>query len=99
MAIRAVGCTIILKEVKIQEKTKGGILLTTADDNLKTKTYEVVSVGPEVKSKFSDVVEVGDIVMVDKFQGNRISLSASENYVSVVPSQLLCKIEGAEIDD
>lgn len=99
MKMHAVGCTVILKEVKIQDRSKSGLLLSISEDHVKFKTYQVVSVGPEVYHKYSDVVSVGDVVVLDKFQGTEVSLSPLEKYVAVVPSQLLCKIEGAEIDN
>ena len=77
-----------------EEKTKGGIILTSAAQE-KPEVYEVVEVGPggmvdgnEVKM----IVTAGQSVLVGKYSGSKVKLN-DEEYTIVRQSDILAVIE------
>jgi chaperonin GroES len=71
---------VILKQVAAEEKTKGGIILTSAAQE-KPQVFEVIAVGPggivdgnEVKM----TVKVGDKIITGKYTGTQVKIDEDE---------------------
>ena len=84
----------MIKRVEAEEKTKGGIILTSAAQE-KPEIYEVIVVGPggvvdgkEVKIE----VKAGDKVIAGKYAGTEVKLDGDE-YTIVRQSDILAIVE------
>ncbi len=82
---------VVLKPVKAEEKTKGGIVLPdTAKD--KPQEGEIVAVGPgkvlDNGTKLAPEVKVGDRVIYSKYSGSEIKVDGEE-YLIVRESDIL----------
>ncbi len=83
MKLRPLGDRILVKRIKEEEKTKGGIIIP---DTAKEKPQEgkVVAVG---KGKFEDGklvapdVKAGDKILFGKYSGSEIKLDGEEHIV------------------
>ncbi|MDR3148415.1 MAG: co-chaperone GroES [Oscillospiraceae bacterium] len=71
---------VILKQIAAEEKTKGGIILTSAAQE-KPQIYEVIAVGPggvvdgnEVKMS----VKIGDKIITGKYTGTQVKIDEDE---------------------
>jgi Co-chaperonin GroES (HSP10) len=80
MNLKPLADRVVLKQIKAEEKTKGGIILTSAAQE-KPEVYEVIVVGPggmvdgkEVKME----VKAGDKVIVGKYTGTEVKLDGDE---------------------
>ena len=80
MNLKPLADRVVLKQTKAEEKTKGGIILTSAAQE-KPEVYEVVVVGPggmvdgkEVKME----VKAGDKVIMGKYTGTTVKLDGEE---------------------
>ena len=72
MKLKPMADNILLKAAEAQETTASGIILaTTAKET--PGIYEVVSAGPGTKD-VTMTVQVGDRVVVSKFEGNEVKL-------------------------
>ena len=85
---------VILKQVAAEEKTKGGIILTSAAQE-KPQIYEVIAVGPggivdgnEVKM----TVKVGDKIITGKYTGTQVKVDEDELTI-VKQSDILAIVE------
>ncbi len=96
MKIRPLQDRVIVKRVKEEEKTKGGIIIP---DTAKEKPQEgkVVAVG---KGKISDegklippTVKAGDRILFGKYSGSEIKLDGSE-YLIMREDDILGVLEG-----
>ena len=95
MNLKPLADRVVLKQAKAEEKTKGGIILTSAAQE-KPEVYEVLVVGPggmvdgkEVKME----VKAGDHVIYSKYSGTEVKLEDDEKYVIVKQSDILAIIE------
>jgi co-chaperonin GroES (HSP10) len=76
--MKAVGKYIVIKEIKEQQKTESGILLTSDDVNLQRYKKGLVKIpGPEV-----NVVSEGDLIYYDKNSGH--SMMLEEDVVTII---------------
>ena len=81
MAFRPLGDRVLVKRVKEEEKTKGGIIIPdTAKE--KPQEAEVIAVGPgklsdEGKRSPMDVKE-GDRILVGKYSGSEIKIDGND---------------------
>ena len=80
MNLKPLADRVVLKQVEAEEKTKGGIILSTAAQE-KPEIYEVIVVGPggvvdgkEVKME----VKAGDKVIAGKYTGTNVKLDGEE---------------------
>ena len=80
MKLKPLADRVVLKQVEAEEKTKGGIILTSAAQE-KPEIYEVVVVGPggmvdgnEVKME----VTAGQKVIAGKFAGTKVKVDGEE---------------------
>ena len=95
MKLKPLADRVVLIQKKAEEKTAGGIILTSAAQE-KPEVYEVVEVGPgglvdgnEVKM----VVKAGQQVLVGKYSGTKVKLEDVE-YTIVRQSDILAVMEG-----
>jgi chaperonin GroES len=84
MKIRPLGDRILIKRIKEEEKTKGGIIIP---DTAKEKPQEgkVVAVG---KGKYSDdgklipiEVKAGDKILFGKYSGSEVKIDGEEHLI------------------
>ncbi len=94
MKLKPLADRVVLKQIEAEEKTKGGIILTSAAQE-KPEIYEVIVVGPgglvdgkEVKME----VKAGEKVISGKFSGTRVKLD-EEEYTIVRQSDILAVVE------
>ena len=93
MNLKPLADRVVMKQVEAEEKTKGGIILTSAAQE-KPEIYEVLVVGPggmvdgkEVKME----VKAGDKVLMSKYSGTNVKLDGQE-YSIVRQSDILAII-------
>ena len=80
MTIRPLGDRVVIKAVEAEEKTKTGIILTTAAQE-KPQIAEVVAVGPggNVDGKEVEMtVKVGDKVIISKYSGTEVKCDGTD---------------------
>ena len=94
MNLKPLADRVVLKRTEAEEKTKGGIILTSAAQE-KPEIYEVIVVGPggivdgnEVKME----VKAGDKVIVGKYTGTTVKLDGEE-YTIVRQADILAVVE------
>ncbi len=80
MEIRPLADRVVIKQIKAEEKTKSGIILSSSAQE-KPEIYEVVVVGPggmvdgnEVKME----VKAGDRVITGKYSGTSVKIDGEE---------------------
>ncbi|MCD8238228.1 MAG: co-chaperone GroES [Clostridiales bacterium] len=85
---------IVLREFKAEEKTKGGIILTTAQQK-KPQEAEVIAVGPGRVEEGKVVpmdVKVGDKVIYSSYAGTKVDLD-EEEFIIVRADDILAVVE------
>jgi chaperonin GroES len=94
MTLKPLADRVVIKQIKAEEKTKSGIILTSAAQE-KPEVYEVVVVGPggmvdgnEVKME----VKAGDKVITGKYSGTTVKVDGEE-YTIVRQSDILAIVE------
>ena len=94
MNLKPLADRVVLKRAEAEEKTKGGIILTSAAQE-KPEIYEVIVVGPggvvdgnEVKME----VKAGDKVIVGKYTGTTVKLDGEE-YTIVRQGDIVAVVE------
>ena len=94
MTLKPLADRVVLKLTKAEEKTKGGIILTSAAQE-KPEVYEVLVVGPggmvdgkEVKME----VKAGDKVLMGKYSGTTVKLDGEE-YTIVRQNDILAIVK------
>ena len=94
MNLKPLADRVVLKQAKAEEKTKGGIILTSAAQE-KPEIYEVLVVGPGgmVDGKEVDmVVKAGDKVIMGKYSGTSVKLDGEE-YIIIRQNDILAIVE------
>ena len=94
MNLKPLADRVVLKREEAEEKTKGGIILTSAAQE-KPEVYEVLVVGPgglvdgnEVKME----VKAGDKVIMGKYTGTTVKLDGEE-YTIIRQADILAIVE------
>ena len=94
MKLKPMADNVVLKQVAAEEKTSGGIFLTSAAQE-KPEIYEVIVVGPggvvdgkEVKME----LQAGQKVLMGKYTGTKVKFGEDE-YTIVRQSDILAVIE------
>ena len=94
MNLKPLADRVVIKRVEAEEKTKSGIILTTAAQE-KPEVYEVIVVGPggmvdgkEVKME----VKAGDKVIAGKYTGTEVKLDGEE-YTIVRQGDILAIVD------
>ena len=80
MKLKPLGERVVIKQLEAEEKTKGGIILTSSSKE-KPQEAEVIAVGPgaTVDGKLvPPQVKVGDKVIYSKYAGTEVKLDGAE---------------------
>jgi len=96
MAFRPLGDRVLVRRVKEEEKTKGGIIIPdTAKE--KPQEGEIVAVGPGARDEQGKIqpldVKVGDKILFGKWSGTEVSISG-EDLLIMKESDVLGVLEG-----
>ena len=94
MKLVPLGDRVVLKQVEAEEKTKSGIILTSAAQE-KPQEAEVVAVGPGGVVDGKEVtmqVKEGQKVIYSKYAGTEVKLDGNE-YIIVRQSDILAVVE------
>ncbi|MDN6030139.1 MAG: co-chaperone GroES [Lactococcus plantarum] len=93
--LKPLGDRIVLRVKKEEEKSIGGIVLTSSAQE-KPSTAEVIAVGEGKRTHHGDViapsVKVGDIVVFEKFAGSEIK-DGSDDVLIVREGDILAIVE------
>ena len=88
--LKPLGSRVIIKKMEAEEKTVGGIILTSTAKE-KPQSAEVVAVGPGTKDEPMEV-KVGDTVIFSKFAGTDVKYDGCE-YTIMNQSDILAIVE------
>ena len=88
--IRPLGDNVVIKRLEPEEKTKGGIILTSANKEV-PQVAEVLAVGPGTDDTTMEV-EVGEKVVFKRYGGTEIEMDGEE-LISVSQSDILAVLE------
>ena len=94
MNLKPLADRVVLKQTKAEEKTKGGIILTSAAQE-KPEVYEVLVVGPGGIVDGKEIVmevKVGQKVITSKYAGTEVKCDGVE-YTIVKQSDILAIVE------
>ena len=94
MTLKPLADRVILKQVEAEEKTKSGIILTSAAQE-KPQMFEVIEVGPGGVVDGNEVVmtvKKGDMVITGKYTGTEVKVDGEE-FVIVRQSDILAIVE------
>jgi len=92
MNIKPLESRIAVKVIESKEKTKGGIVLPDTAKEEKPEQGEVIAVGNACFKEEEVQIKVGDIVVFDKFSGNKINVD-NEDYIIVPYDDVFAVIE------
>ena len=94
MTIRPLADRVVLKQVKAEEKTKSGLILSSAAQE-KPEIFEVIEVGPggmiDGKEVKMEVLQ-GQKVITSKYSGTNVKVDGEE-YSIVKQSDILAIVE------
>ena len=76
IGIKPLGDRVVIKRVEAEEKTQGGLILTSSAKE-KPQMAEVVAVGPGTKDEPMEL-KVGDKVIFSKYGGTEIKVDGEE---------------------
>lgn len=88
--IKPLGDRVLIKRVEAEEKTQGGLILTSAAKE-QPQVAEVVAVGPGTKEEPMEV-KVGEKVIFSKYGGTEIKYQGEE-YTIMRQCDILAVIE------
>ena len=94
MTVKPLGDRVVIKNVEMEETTKGGILLTSAAKE-KPQMAEVLAVGPGGMVDGKEVtmnVKVGQKVIYSKYAGTEVKID-NEELTIVRQSDILATVE------
>ena len=94
MKLVPLGDKVIIKQLEAEEKTKGGLILTTQSQE-KPQMAEVIAVGPGGEVNGTDVkmvVKKGDKVIYTKYAGTEVKFEG-EAYIVVKQNDILAIVE------
>ncbi len=83
MKLKPLADKVVLKQIEAEEKTKGGIILTSAGQE-KPEVYEVIAVGPGGFIDGQEVemeVDAGDKVIMGKYSGTKVKVEGEESTI------------------
>ena len=95
MTIKPLLDRVVLKVEEAEEKTKSGIILSSAAQE-KPQFASVVAVGPGGVVDGKEVkmyVSVGDKVIASKYAGTQVKIDGEEEYTIVNQSDILATLE------
>lgn len=88
--IKPLGNRVVIKKLEAEEKTQGGIILTSAAKE-QPQMAEVVAVGPGAKDEPMEL-SAGDKIVFSKYAGTDIKY-CGEEYTIMMQSDILAVIE------
>ena len=88
--IKPLGDRVVIKRVEAEEKTTGGLILTSAAKEMPNMA-EVVAVGPGTKDEPMEL-KVGDKVIFAKYSGTDVKYEGEE-YTIMRQGEILAVIE------
>lgn len=88
--IKPLGSRVVLKKLEAEEKTSGGIILTSSAKEA-PQIAEVVAVGPGTKDEEMEL-KVGDKVVFSKYAGTDIKFEGEE-YTIMGQNDILAVVE------
>ena len=95
MNIKPLADRVVLKAVEAEEKTKAGIILTAAAQEM-PQVAEVVAVGPGARDDKGNLipmeVKIGDKVITGKYSGTEVKMDGTE-YTIVKQSDILAIVD------
>ena len=94
MKLKPLADNVIIKQFEAEEKTKSGIILTSAAQE-KPQLYEVIAVGPGGVIDGKEVVmqvKAGQQVIYSKYSGTEVKLGDDE-YIVVRQNDILAVVE------
>ena len=94
MTLKPLADRVIIKQVEAEEKTKSGIILTSAAQE-KPQMFEVIEVGPGGVVDGNEIVmtvKKGDMVITGKYTGTEVKVDGEE-LVIVRQSDILAIVE------
>ncbi|MDR3259915.1 MAG: co-chaperone GroES [Fusobacteriaceae bacterium] len=89
MKIKPIGERVLIKPIKEEEKTAGGIILPGASDKEKPNLGEVIAIG---KGEKLEGIEVGNTIVYNKYSGTEIK-SGDEKYIILNGEDVLAIVE------
>lgn len=90
MGIKPLGDRVVIKKVEKEEKTQGGLILTSSAKE-QPQIAEVIAVGPGTKDEPMEL-KAGDKVIFAKYGGTDIKYEGEE-YTIMRQSEILAVIE------
>jgi len=90
MTIKPIGERVLVKPVKMEEKTASGIILPGASEKEKPNLGEVIALGKG--EKLADI-KIGDKVVYAKFAGTLLE-DLEEKYIILNAEDVLAVVEG-----
>ena len=94
MKLKPLADNVIIKQFEAEEKTKSGIILTSAAQE-KPQLYEVIAVGPGGMvdgHEVGMVVKTGDKVITGKYSGTEVKVDGEELTI-IKQSDILAIVE------
>ena len=94
MNLKPLADRVVVKQIEAEEKTKGGIILTSAAQE-KPEIYEVLVVGPGGMVEGKEIkmeVKAGDKVIMGKYSGTNVKLDGEE-YIIIRQNDILAIVE------
>ena len=88
--IKPLGSRVVIKKLDAEEKTKGGIILTSSAQE-KPQMAEVMAVGPGTKDEDMEL-KAGDKVVFSKYAGTEVKFQGEE-YTIMSQSDILAVVE------
>ena len=88
--IRPLGTRVVIKIEEAEEKTQGGLILTSSAKE-KPQVAKVVAVGPGTEDEKMEL-KVGDRVIFSKYGGTEVKFDGEE-YTIMAQSDILAVIE------
>lgn len=90
MSIKPIGERVVAKAIKVEEKTAGGIILTTSSVKLNPNTVEVVAVG--LGEKVTKEIKVGDKIIFTGYSATKVQ-DNNEEFLIIDFENILGKVE------
>ena len=88
--IKPLGDRVVIKKVEAEEKTLGGLILTSSAKEM-PQMAEVMAVGPGTKDEPMEL-KVGDRVIFSKYGGTEVKYEGEE-YTIMRQAEILATIE------
>ncbi|HKK94934.1 MAG TPA: co-chaperone GroES [Anaerovoracaceae bacterium] len=90
VGIKPLGSRVVIKKLEAEEKTQGGLILTSSAKE-KPQVAEVVAVGPGTKDEEMELA-AGDKVVFSKYAGTEVKYGGVE-YTIMSQDDILAKVE------